>query len=310
MVESYGQDVQVPWFSGLCLEGDGEVAGQYEMERSGSQREDQDTTKAGLLELDGLAPITIFVGANNSGKSRLMRELFKKETPTRFKLKSRDAHGAEVDIAREIESVIHSMGGEVGAAIMNGWIEKKPEFRVLSQRAEMIDVIAVANIQDEEIVEDIKSRLSRSGITDEIRGLSRAKRCYVPILRGMRPPMFQHPKGDNREDERHKDLYAKRTAHDYFTNVSWTQMRLGSGLRNIIFTGLSLYDDLIWRLLGRTQAERDSVRVYENFFSENFFPGQSVILIPVVEGNNDVVHIKIGNNKEYPFMILAMACRA
>ena len=165
---------------------------------------------------------------------------------------------------------------------------------------EMSDVIAVANIQDEEILEDIKSRLSRSGITDEIRGLSGAKRCYVPILRGMRPPMFQYPKGDNREDERHKDLYAKRTAHDYFTNVSWTQKRLGSGLRNIIFTGLSLYDDLIWRLLGRTQAERDSVRIYEDFFSETFFSGQSVILIPVMEGNNDVVHIKIGNNKEYP----------
>jgi predicted ATPase len=30
----------------------------------------------GVLALDGLAPITIFVGANNSGKSRLMRELF------------------------------------------------------------------------------------------------------------------------------------------------------------------------------------------------------------------------------------------
>ena len=64
----------MPWFGGLCLEG--ELAGQYEIERSGSQQEVQDTTKAGLLELDGLAPITIFVGANNSGKSRLMRELF------------------------------------------------------------------------------------------------------------------------------------------------------------------------------------------------------------------------------------------
>lgn len=300
MAESNGQDVRVPWFSGLCLEG--EVPGQYEIERPGSQQEGQDTTKVGLLELDGLARITIFVGANNSGKSRLMRELFKTQQPVRFKLKSRDAHGAEVDIAREIESVIHSMMGEVGAAIKNGWIDDNKKIRVGSQIAEMSDVTAVANIQDKEIVEDVKARLSRSGITDEIRGrhLSGAKRCYVPILRGMRPPMFQYPKGDNREDERHKDLYAKRTAHDYFTNASWTQMRLGSGLRNIIFTGLSLYDDLIWRLLGRTQAERDSVRIYEDFFSETFFSGQSVILIPVMEGNNDVVHIKIGNNKEYP----------
>ena len=52
------------------------MAGQYEIDRSGSQQEGQETMKAGVLELDGLAPITIFVGANNSGKSRFMRELF------------------------------------------------------------------------------------------------------------------------------------------------------------------------------------------------------------------------------------------
>jgi hypothetical protein len=60
VAESNGQVVQVPWFSGLCLEG--EVAGQYEMERSGSQQELEEAVKPVLLELDGLAPITIFWG--------------------------------------------------------------------------------------------------------------------------------------------------------------------------------------------------------------------------------------------------------
>ena len=124
MAVSNEQDVQVPWFSGLCLEG--EVAGQYEIERSGSQRVDQDTTKAGLLELDGLAPITIFVGANNSGKSRLMRELFKTEQPPRFKLKSRDVEGAEVDIASKLLNWIETFVGgrwpQGEKACVNGWI--------------------------------------------------------------------------------------------------------------------------------------------------------------------------------------------
>jgi hypothetical protein len=100
VAESNGQDVQVPWFSGLCLEG--EVAGQYEIERPGSEQEGQDATKAGLLELDGLAPITIFVGANNSGKSRLMRELFKTQELCRIKLMSRDFQGVEVRIGEKI----------------------------------------------------------------------------------------------------------------------------------------------------------------------------------------------------------------
>ena len=124
MDESNGQDVQVPWFSGLCLEG--EVAGQYEIERSGSQQEPEDTGVAGVLALDGLAPITIFVGANNSGKSRLMRELFKTEKPVRIKLKSRDIEGAEVDIGSEIPSwinIISRVGLVVG--ISNSWIIEK-----------------------------------------------------------------------------------------------------------------------------------------------------------------------------------------
>ena len=297
MVESNGEDVHVPWFSGLCLKG--EVAGQYEMDLGSSQQEPEGREESGVLVLDGLAPITIFVGSNNSGKSRLIRELFKTKQPIKFRLKSRDAHGAEVDIAREIEGAILSIGGWVGDALMNGWIDENEKFASGGQYAKLKDVTAIANIQDKEIVQDVKARLYRSGMTDEIRGLSGSKCSYVPILRGMRPPLFWYPKGEKREDEKYKDLYAKRTARDYFGNESFTQMSFGRGLRKI-FTGLSLYDDLLGRLLGRTQAERDSVRVYENFFSENFFPGQSVILIPVMEGNNDVVHIKIGDNEERP----------
>jgi hypothetical protein len=122
--ESNGQDVYVPWFSGLCLEG--EVAGQYEIECPGGQQEHQEPTKAGVLELDGLAPITIFVGANNSGKSRLIRELFRTEQSQKFKLKSRDVEGAEVDIGSKLPSWIETIKDgplvKKGNACVNGWI--------------------------------------------------------------------------------------------------------------------------------------------------------------------------------------------
>ncbi len=44
------------------------VARQYEIDRSGRQQEHQETTKAGLFELDGLAQITILLGAKNFGQ--------------------------------------------------------------------------------------------------------------------------------------------------------------------------------------------------------------------------------------------------
>jgi hypothetical protein len=42
------------------------------------------------------------------------------------------------------------------------------------------------------------------------------------------------------------------------------------------------------------------VRDYESFLAEHFFPGQVVTLIPVEEGNNDVVHIRTGDKDERP----------
>lgn len=71
----------VSWFSGLCLEG--EVAGQYRIE--GPAAEEDDAASA-YLELDNLAPITIFVGANNCGKSRLLRELFANLEPVYLRI--------------------------------------------------------------------------------------------------------------------------------------------------------------------------------------------------------------------------------
>ena len=291
MAESNGQDVHWPWFSGLRL--GGEVAGQYEIERSGSQREDQDTTKADLLELDGLAPITIFVGANNSGKSRLMRELFITTSCSRFKLKCRNAEGTEVDIGRMLPSWTEFQGvitfDEKYSSSISWFTE-----RLRSKTSEWLKE-QNAKIPFESLKYlALKQLALGNGVNAVFRGFVNAKRCYIPILRGMRPPFIQYQAGE--DHERYKDLYKKRSLSDYFYK-SWS---LDSEKRNVIFTGLSLYDDLLGRLLGRTQAERDSVHVYENFFSENFFPGQCVIMIPVMEGNNDVVHIKIGNNKEYP----------
>ena len=305
MAEINGQDVHVPWFSGLCLEG--EVAEQYEIERSGSQQEDQDTTKAGLLELDGLAPITIFVGANNSGKSRLMRELFKTEQLPRFKQKSRDVEGAEVDISSKllnwIETFVEGRWPQGEKACVNGWIvdtERKSINSYLEQLGhEITEARNGSRTSNLECLNDLNKHLMACGVKDEIGCFQEVKRCYVPILRGMRPPLTTSSQGQDCGNI--KDLYMKRTAHDYFGDMArWASMRDDDNPRNSIFSGLSLFDSLRRRLLGRTQAERKTVRDYECFLSDHFFPGQNVTLIPVEEGNNDVVHIRIGDKDERP----------
>jgi len=241
--------VHVPWFSGLCLEG--EVAGQYEIERTGSQQEDQDTTKAGLLELDGLAPITIFVGANNSGKSQLMRELFKTEQLPRFKLKSRNVEGAEVDVGSKLPNWIETIGGgrwtQGGNACVNGWIVDTERKSINSYLVQLGYEITKARNGGRssrlKCLDDLNIQLMVCGVKDQIGCFQELKRCYVPILRGMRPPLTTSSQGQDYGNI--NDLYMKRTAHDYFGDMaSWASMRDNDNPRNSIFSGLTLFDSL------------------------------------------------------------------
>jgi len=297
VVESNGQDVRVPWFSGLCLEG--EVAGQYVMDLGSSQQEPEGTGGPRRLALDGLEPITIFVGANNSGKSRMLRELFKTQQPLGIKLKSRDTEGAVVDVGIKFPDWIKTMSGEVDNTLINGWIIEKERSR-LGKYIETFDNVDFNAYSpgERQILQKLKETISGCGITSEIRNLQQAKRFYIPILRGMRPPLIISSDGLDRVSN--KDLYEARTLHDYLKDMGMRALTNDINSRYMIFTGLALYDNLRRRLLARTQTERNTVRNYESFLSEHFFPGQIVTLIPVEESNNDVVHIRIGDNDERP----------
>ncbi len=301
-------NARVPWFSGLCLEG--EVAGQYEIEGVDNQQEPTGTGTASQLELDGLAPITIFVGANNSGKSRLMRELFQTQQPTKIKLKSRyrDAEGKseEEDIGPKLQNWIDIITKhQHNKGIENDWILESERGRIEDIIKTLDDKIAAAvgNRNRTTQLQTVKKNLSSCGIDDGIRGFQEAKRSYIPILRGMRPLLNAHSQSEANKCT--DDPYKQRTLVDYFSDrKSMRGFCDDNDSRHSIFTGLALFENLRRRLLAPTQTERETVRMYECFLSEHFFPDQPVTLVPAEYSkdniNNDVVHIKIGNNDDYP----------
>jgi hypothetical protein len=148
------------------------------------------------------------------------------------------------------------------------------------------------------------------------------RRCYVPMLRGMRPPLV--PVDSNRQNLDASDCYEERSIIDYFTGFpSWRTLNQGEedkiersqqkqapafSEKPRIFSGLSLYHDIQKRLLAPTHEERKSIREYETFLSINFFQGREVTLTPALrnqEGkDNDVVHIKIGESEDRPIYAL------
>ena len=373
MVESNGEDVRKPWFSGLCLAG--EVAGQYEMDLGSSPQEPENTSVAGVLALDGLAPITIFVGANNSGKSRLMRELFGNSEAAKCLRMGPDSEELKLNLEGLLESIRlvdyfspdnkRSLGEIIGALEAlgedfshwpvnpnNGWIgvngislldtlnaridpyirggyeRKAPRFG----DGVRFGVSHKEKLEKDRVAAGIRSALEnwsrryedirKSKYIRRMHDYLSLRRCYVPMLRGMRPPLV--PVDSNRQSIDASDCYEERSIIDYFTGFpSWRSLNkdeedkvVGTQQKQApafsekprIFSGLSLYHDIQKRLLAPTHEERKSIREYETFLSINFFQGREVTLTPALrnqEGkDNDVVHIKIGESEDRPIYAL------
>jgi len=93
-------------------------------------------------------------------------------------------------------------------------------------------------------------------------------------------------------DDQHKNFYGERTKWDYFRNGDSLTDKMQ------IFTGLELYQSLKEKLLGEPE-ERKLVKEFEDFLSVNFFESKPVTLIPK-EKSPKVVHIKIGDEPQFP----------
>lgn len=107
------------------------------------------------------------------------------------------------------------------------------------------------------------------------------KLTYIPTLRSLR-----HVSND--------DAYLARTQKDYFPDLANLEENSGN---LTIFTGHSLYKDLQAHLLG-SHEKRERIRKYEKYLSENFFFGDTVTLVPMVD--RDVVYIKQGDEEDRP----------
>lgn len=312
------------WFSGVCLEG--EAVSNYVL--------DGCEDNPGSLALKGLAPVTIFVGANNSGKSRLLRELFSMPDAAEISLESESGIDYDAQIKKILPGINNRGEWDLASLFQNDalaayqsrsrkpWLHKDDLAFIANLRQHQInamrridDQLRQINLSDISSHRQLKSRLSRwqqsvttilteCGFLKRLPVWSGPRRCYIPIMRGMRPPTSRVKSATFIYNE--KDCYWARTVNDYFSSlISEVAENRGVSLSNpklSVFTGLSLYSEIQRRLLSAEQEQRQSIINYQNFLSQEFFGGQSVLLIPALvseDGSpNDVVYIRIGNEQE------------
>jgi AAA15 family ATPase/GTPase len=249
--------------------------------------------------LSKLSNINIFIGRNNSGKSRFLRGLFSDSSLeyTSDKIDLNQHNIALRKIRAESQKImdkyrvasIQSMSLDLFTEV--NFISSKSKIYELPDKAsKALTVNSSSNIvaksgayvESPSMVRSsintaIKSDLATiSKITKEAIEKSFRKTIYIPTLRGLRG--F---KGD--------DLYSSRTEDDYFKDIELP--------KDSIYTGLSLYNDVKRLLLGPTEG-RKKIRRFEAFLSESFFEGEEVNIIPNIEDN--VVHVRIGDKEEHP----------
>jgi hypothetical protein len=256
--------------------------------------------KTGPRRITDLSKINLFVGPNNSGKSRLLRELAKIPTPSFVPTVGLDPIKQLQDqLVTQIKGLIKGSIADVNG-YRNAAISLSPYDHITAGQDCFRALIELAGklsqTQQNGLRTDYTSGYSggdSSGLVAPLKQIGTQTsealtnllkvipsrwdftRVYVPTLRGLRT------------FDGNPDLYLKRTTKDYFPD--------GNGPR--VETGLDLFQNIRSLLLG-TLAERRVVSSFEAFLSQTFFEGKPVALIP--REKSDVLFIKIAEEEEQP----------
>ncbi len=301
-------------------------------------------------QLETLAPlskINFFVGANNSGKSRLLRSLLLKFA--NYKNGGNHIAGAIYTGDREIALVqiqksdfIKAIKENFNALKLVDEDQRPINFNSFLPEEDVLDEYQIWNwvsrLSDEIglLPSILKSNTHLEKIREQIDKLmllpsdTRLWTTYVPVHRTVKRFVNQkeNPKV-NQASHDPKDFDAipygilqQRCAMDYFVKASLVHEPAGSPRKKEeqwkyectypkenIFTGEQLFT-LIKELRNSGETQRKILLDYEAFLSVHFFNGEKVEINAIKTGYFEELHVKIGMQPEFPIHELGDGIRA
>ncbi|MDP2491585.1 AAA family ATPase [Vibrio splendidus] len=272
---------------------------KFDSDSNGNSENFEFQSGYGDWDLADVQKFNFFVGANNSGKSRVLRYILKHKVlswdidtdllPVKSVVRNLDNKGISnmgLQYTNDTSALASSIA-RLKASPPDVGIAK-----IAKAIVELLDVNRMAHVHDvtadkiyKFVVMDKLPAQDASFITNEFK-IQFADSVYIPTLRTLR-----HISDD--------DLYHKRTVADYFKE--------GGIKQQDIFTGHDIAKDLKRHLLG-THKQREKVRHFEQFLSEKFFYGADISLTPRIDDN--VVWFKEGVKDEYPIYDLGDGIQA
>ena len=317
----------------------------------------------------------IFVGGNNSGKSRFMRELaksfmFGEISQPNSRQKSLNFLPITFAEVKDFYSFINNikLNNISNQQTKNACIPKNFDFSWLLEWKRQLGADADLQRLKEQQTEENKTKIDNlveitnfvTSTTDkEGKNKNAFVKVYIPTIRGLKGFYDKEKKiindcycvrtqkdyflnkikddvilknitggGKAPEMRRYKDYYTKLVregfikqteAGEYLTDKflytkTWFELPpevdvdindiynslRNTGIQNFedinIFTGLNLYEDIKAMLLGE-EEDRKKIKDFQKFLGDTFF-NNKVTLIPKIK--DDVLHIKIGTEKEFP----------
>ncbi|HHF3192881.1 TPA: AAA family ATPase [Vibrio alginolyticus] len=254
--------------------------------------------------LENIRQINVIIGPNSSGKSRFIRTIFSNGI-TAFDL-GQGLYKAAIDELNlsnppfpSVYTAVNNLFSLPEKALLDSNLLSKVRSVIEKELLNTRRTVTQSDISD--IIEQYFSTDFQNKMTDVSASvdfnMQSTRKEYIPILRGLRTLVATN------------DVYLERTLQDYFGG-------LVSGSTLNIFTGHTLYEDMVYALLG-TEEEQESVKKYQDYLSIHFFEGQRVNIIPRKDRDdnksskeNNVVHIKIGDEPQRPIYELGDGIQA
>lgn len=276
-------------------------------------------------EINNLNRINIFIGPNNSGKSRFLRTIFNHKDLScldnnfnilRYQWLIEHFHKSINNLFIEYRlGDIHEYNSS--KIINTNWLNKTTIEEIASSISYLKELVntRLLNFRGENntpfyegnqfigefksIVESTVMRLpfDTKAINAYKEELSSYECIYIPTIRGLRGTNYsiseeKDAKGQTskrKTESKEYDNYEHRTRADYF--------KTGLKEKATIYTGFHLYTDVRKLLLGKNQ-DREKIRSFEKFIGDTFFGGKPFNIIPSVDDHS--VHISIDNEEDKP----------
>lgn len=267
--------------------------------------------------LTNLDKINIFIGENNSGKSRLLRHIAKSKDV--FPLCDLEIETTKKDFdenKRHLLNNITNFNSEFPQKLQINLPEHFLELDDANFYCEVKEYIRMLRIEMDSLKFNKKSYyLNIQTYLSNMRDILKIKNnnyivtekplyenniTYIPVLRGAENFDTYYQLKQN-EDLNSITMNEKQrlALNEYKLNAKHIYLNKVTSAYSInekhIFTGENLFDDVKNKLLGE-EVSRNFIRDFEEFISDEFYDGAGFTIIPQI--NKGYLNVKIGSGNE------------